>query len=122
MAIDRDVRSGAEHVAILRRLVGEQDGIGRFGLFFLNDEGRLTPDGYRESSGNVINGDGRVFAFWLGWDEAQGRVRLTVWRPVDAQSHWQTDPEYLRAQHDAGLNDQPPLGCLDSQQDRNGSV
>src|SRR3954462_10442947 len=79
---------------------------GDYAFFFVTGEGEYLPDSsstarrvgeqqeeyvlralrgpsppVEETSGCVINRDGRVYSFWLGWDAEQGRPTLTIWEP-----------------------------------------
>ncbi len=99
--IARDLRSDADHAKLLEGLIAEQ-GIGRHGLFMLTGEGRLTSDGFEETSGYVVTDTGCTF-FWTGWNESAGRSAFKVWRPAEPQADWQDDEEYQAARHAAGL-------------------
>ena len=101
MAVTPDVKSDAEHMALLDRLIAER-GIERYGLFLLTSENLFTPDGYEEMSGFVVSRDGRVF-FWTGWDEAAQQVAFETWRDAEPQPDWKGSAEYQAARVAAGL-------------------
>ena len=102
MAVTPDVRSDAEHMALLDRLIAER-GIDRYGLYLLTSENLFTPDGYEEMSGCVVSSDGRVYFFWTSWDGVDQRVVFETWRVVEPQLDWQDSAEYQAARKAAGL-------------------
>lgn len=102
MAITADIRSDAEHMEILERLIAER-GIGRHGLFLLTGEGRFTPDGFEETSGYVIGEHDRSFFFWTGWDAGAEQTAFKIWRVAEPQTHWWKSAEYRAARVAAGL-------------------
>ena len=79
-----------------------------YALFFVTGEGRYLPisvsgDEVEETSGYVLDRQGRVFSFWLGWD-AQAKVpALTEWAPAEPEAHWRRSAEYRRACARVGL-------------------
>jgi hypothetical protein len=86
----------------LHRLIAEQ-GLGRHALFFVTGEGEEFPGGIEESSGFVLDEQGRVFSFWLGWDRRNARPRLTEWEQAEPEPDWIDEPEYRRAREQVGL-------------------
>ena len=46
----------------LHRLIRDE-GLRRYGLFFVTGEGKRLPDGWEDASGYVIDDRGRVFSF-----------------------------------------------------------
>lgn len=102
MVIQQDIKSDAEHMALLDALIAER-GLKRYGLFFVTGEGAFTPDGYEETSGYALSQEGRAFFFWTGWDEAAQRTGFDMWKPTEPQSDWQDDEEYRAARRAAGL-------------------
>jgi hypothetical protein len=69
----------------------------RYELFFVTGEGKALPDDLEETSGYVLDETGRVFSFWVDWDESRSAPTLTEWEQVEAEPHWTKDPEYRRA-------------------------
>jgi hypothetical protein len=63
------------------------------------------PSEFEETSGYVVDRCGRVFAFWLGWDETSRAPMLTVWEEVTPEPTWVDEPEYTAARHAVG----PPV-------------
>jgi hypothetical protein len=99
-------KSQTERMACRSALMDDllcQKGIRRYGLFGVTVEGRLLPDGSESASGFVIDEGGRVFSFWLGWDERQQRVAFTRWSEVRPESDWKEDTECREACRAAGL-------------------
>lgn len=82
---------------------------GRYALFFVTGEGRFHPpaaepeEAIEEASGYVLDDRGRVFAFWLGWDDRRGIPALTEWREEAPEPAWHDDEEYRRARLAVGL-------------------
>ena len=88
-------------IAAIHTLVGER-GIGRHAVFGEVNEGTIFPDGTEAMSGNVVDEQGRVYAFWTGWDsEHQGPVFIT-WREVRPGGRLSADREYLQARRALG--------------------
>ena len=102
MAVTPDVKSDAEHMALLDRLIAER-GIDRYGLYLLTSENLFTPDGYEEMSGFVVSSDGGVFFFWTSWDDVDQRVVFETWQAAELQPDSQDDEEYQAARVAAGL-------------------
>jgi hypothetical protein len=103
VAITPDIRSDAEHMELLERLIAER-GIERHGLYLLTSENRLTPDGFEEMSGFVVSHDEQVFFFWTGWDASKGTSAFKTWRKSEPEADWQTSQEYQAARKAAGLD------------------
>jgi hypothetical protein len=101
-----DVRTLADYDigqrAILDRLVRERVE-GDYAYFFVTGEGELMADGVEEASGCVIDRQGRVFSFWLGWDSERQAAALTEWEEVKPEAHWSRSREYRRARAAVGL-------------------
>ena len=75
---------------------------GTFTYFFVGGEGRFLPTGddgedVEESSGYVLDREGRVYFFWFGWDEARRVPALIEWEPHAPDPEWEQAPEYRRA-------------------------
>jgi len=103
MAVRNAVRrTSSEQRDILERLVRER-GLERFAFFLLTGEGIPLPDGLEELSGYVLDARGRVFSFWLSWDEAHGRPTLSEWEEETPEPHWHENAEYRRARKIVGL-------------------
>lgn len=102
MAIQQEIKSDAEHMALLAALLAER-GLKRYGLFAVSGEGTITPDGYEEASGYALSHDGHAFFFWTGWDEAAQRTIFEMWKLTEPQAEWQDDEEYQAARVAAGL-------------------
>lgn len=88
--------------SVLHRLIRER-GLERFELFFVTGEGRGLPGGLEETSGCVVDAEGRVFSFWMGWDPEQHRLALTEWEAEDPDPRWDRIAEYRRARQALGL-------------------
>jgi hypothetical protein len=102
MAIRQEMKSDTEHMALLAALLAER-GLTRYGLFAVTGEGKVTPDGYEETSGYALSRDGQAFFFWTGWDESAQRTTFDMWKPTELQDEWQDDEEYQAARVAAGL-------------------
>src|SRR3954447_20657830 len=89
-------------IDILERLV-QARGVGKHAFFFTSGEGIQMPNGVEEESGYVLDELGRVFSFWLGWDEGQREPVLETWEPVEIEPRWRDEPEYQRARLPLGL-------------------
>ena len=87
---------------LLEQLVHAR-GVGRHAFFFVSGEGITMPNGVEEESGYVIDEQGRIFSFWLGWDAELGRTVFETWEQVQAEPHWCQEPEYRRARGVVGL-------------------
>ena len=102
MAIQQGMKSDTENKALLTALLAER-GITRYGLFAVSGEGKVTPDGYEETSGYALSHEDRVFFFWTGWDETMERTVFSMWVPTGRQVEWLDDAEYQSARVAAGL-------------------
>jgi len=89
-------------IDLLKQLV-QPKGVGRHAFFFVSGEGSKMPNGVEEESGYVLDEQGRVFSFWLGWDAEHSKPALETWQQVQAEPHWLEEPEYCRAQKLVGL-------------------
>jgi hypothetical protein len=87
---------------ILDRLIRAR-GLERFALFMLSGEGTTLPDGSEALSGYVVDPTGRVYSFWLGWDDEHREPALTEWAEEQPESDWLSNPEYRRAREALGL-------------------
>ena len=79
---------------------------GEYVLFLVSREGIFWPphtEEFEETSGHVLDKQGRVFAFWLGWDQTRGTPVLTEWEEVRPEPHWASVGEYRRARQELGL-------------------
>ena len=102
MAIRSRSRQVDDEVHILERLVKGRN-LGRHAFFFVTGEGDVMPNGVEEASGHVVDERGRVFAFWLGWDDRQQAPAFTEWEEVEAEPAWFESAEYRHARKSAGL-------------------
>lgn len=102
MAIEQELKSDTEHMALLDSLLVER-GLEQYGLFAVTGEGTVTPNGYEETSGYALSRDGQAFFFWTGWDEASQRTTFDMWQPTEPQAEWESDQEYQAARVAAGL-------------------
>src|SRR5688572_27708939 len=102
MAVARDTRSDAEHAELLERLIAEK-GIDRYGIYLMSGEGRITPDGFEETSGYVIADYGGAYFLWTGWDDRLQQTHFKTWETTAAQVDWHDDEEYRAARTAAGL-------------------
>jgi hypothetical protein len=71
-------------------------------LFLVTGEGQYLPtsqpdDEVEETSGYVLDRQGRVFSFWFAWDDQAKAPALTEWEPVAPEPHWWQSAEYRRA-------------------------
>jgi hypothetical protein len=92
-----------DEAAILDRLVHARR-IGRHAFFFVTGEGDLMPNGVEEASGHVIDERGRVYAFWLGWDDRKRAPAFTEWEEVTPEDAWCQSAEYRTARERIGLD------------------
>jgi hypothetical protein len=96
------VRASAERRAITRLL--RERGIGRHALFLTQREGTVLPNGLEALSGFVLEPSGRVYGFWLAWDEHRQAATLAPFYPVeDAAPAFAEDAEYQAARRSLGL-------------------
>ena len=80
-----------------------QKGLRRYGLFYVVGEGETLPDGSEAASGYVVDDCGRIFFFWVGWDDRCRGPTFTEWEEVVETEADRADPEYRRAREAAGL-------------------
>jgi hypothetical protein len=78
-------------------------GLRHYGLFAVTTEGKPLPDGSESASGYVLDAQGRVFSFWLDWDDDQRRIAFTEFKRVEAEPDWEDDQEFQEARQAAGL-------------------
>ena len=102
MAIQQEIKSDAEHTALLATLLAER-GLKRYGRFAVTGEGTFMPDGYEETSGYLLSSEGKAFFFWTGWDESAQRTTFEMWQPTESQTGWESSEEYHAARVAAGL-------------------
>jgi hypothetical protein len=95
MAIQRGEKSSTR-TDILEQLVQAQN-VGRHAYFFVSGEGIEMPNGAEEESGYVLDEQGHIFSFWLGWDARRGKPVLETWERVEMEPHWLDEPEYRQA-------------------------
>ena len=88
---------------VLRDLVRGK-GLDRFAFFLTSVEGLFMPDDTEEVSGCVVDGQGRVFSFWMEWDAEEGAPTLGQWEQIEPQPHWAEIREYQRARKAVGLD------------------
>jgi hypothetical protein len=87
----------------ISRLLRER-GIGRHALFLTQREGTALPGGLEAVSGFALDERGRVYGFWLGWDEGRRALTLLPFYPVDdAASAFTDDAEYQAARRELEL-------------------
>ncbi len=98
---------------IIQNLLAKK-GIMHYTLFSCNEEAsKYLPGGIYPESGKVLNSDGRIFSFWLDWDDEKqdytlGDVTLpdgTVddfWRELDPKDY-EEEPYYKLAKKKLGL-------------------
>jgi hypothetical protein len=103
MASRPDSRPATREAQVLDRLITAR-GIGQYGLFFVRGEGEFFPNGVEESSGFVVDGQGRVYSFWTGWDEARQEVHFSTWEQVEPEPEWLEDEQSLQAREAVGLD------------------
>ncbi len=103
MAIHSSSRQVDDETQILEHLAKELE-LGRHAFFFVTGEGDFMPNGVEEASGHLIDEHGRVFAFWLGWDDRQRRPAFTEWEEVEPEPAWAESTEYRRARECVGLD------------------
>ncbi|MCC6174595.1 MAG: hypothetical protein IT305_04750 [Chloroflexi bacterium] len=102
-APSRPIRRGAtrEQAAMARLL--DARGIGRHAFFLTAREGVILPDGLEALSGFVLDEDGRVFGFWLTWDEQRQSLTLAPFYEVPEPGEaFADDAEYHEARRRLG--------------------
>lgn len=81
---------------------------GSYALFWVSGEGRYLPtlewEDIEETSGFVLDREGRVYTFWLGWDAERQCPRFVQWAQVSPEQNWRDDEEYREAREDLGLS------------------
>lgn len=102
MTIHPGSRQANDEAQILEHLV-EARGLGRHAVFFVTGEGVTLPNGVEEASGHVVDERGRVYAFWLGWDDHEGAPAFTEWEEVQPEPAWRASREYWQARERVGL-------------------
>jgi hypothetical protein len=102
MAIHRPARQVEDGAQILEQLAGARE-LGRHAFFFVTGEGEIMPNGVEDASGHVIDEHGRIFAFWLGWDEQKQAAAFTEWEEVEPEPGWLQSAEYRQARAGVGL-------------------
>lgn len=91
-----------ERQAIDRLLV--QRGIDRHALFLTQREGIELPGDLEAVSGFALGGDGRVYGFWLAWDDARQAPTLRPFYLVPGPDEaFADDAEYHAARRALGL-------------------
>ena len=86
------------------RLLRER-GIGRHALFLTQREGTVLPGGLESLSGFVLDEAGRVYGFWLAWDQDAQALTLAPFSLVEnAAAAFADDVEYHAARRALGLN------------------
>ncbi len=94
----------AEQHSDLERLVLEHGIPERHAFFFETGEGKALPDKTEELSGYVVDVEGKVHFFWLGWDENRQAKALTTWKQVTPDPRWLESVEYRQALETVGLS------------------
>jgi hypothetical protein len=103
MAIRAGSRQVEDNAQILEQLVESRE-LGRYAFFFVTGEGETMPNGVEDASGYVIDEHGRVYAFWLGWDDDRRAPSFTEWEEVVPEPAWLESTEYCQARQRVGLN------------------
>jgi hypothetical protein len=103
MATHSNAKPSTREAQVLGRLLSAQ-GIDCYGLFFVSGEGDFFPNGVEETSAFVVDGMGRVYSFWTGWDDERQDVRFDEWASVSPEPDWLGDDEYIHACQRAGLD------------------
>lgn len=89
------------NVMLLDQMVKAR-GLERY-AFFVTGEDDHMPNGIESSSGFVIDGQGRVFSFWTGWDNDRQGPAFTEWDQVEPEPAWANSAEYRQARQQVGL-------------------
>ena len=91
-----------ERQLIARLLAGR--GIDRHALFLTEREGLGLPDGLEAVSGFVLDDRGRVYGFWLAWDDRSAEYTLEPFYRVETPERaFANDEEYRAARAALGL-------------------
>ncbi len=100
---------GTRERAILAELFAER-GLrkGDYALFFTSGDGELLPisepgDEVEETSGYLLDRQGRAYWFHLGWDAERTRPALLHWDEVKTQPEWESSAEYREACKQIGV-------------------
>jgi len=80
-------------------------GLERFAFYLVVGEGKELPNGEGDASGYVVNEDGRVFFFWIGWDDERNTEILEIWREEEPGPDWLEHEPYRQAREAVGLLD-----------------
>ena len=104
MLIRHSLDQGVSPKEVLGRLVRQQ-GLDRYGFFFVTDEGQPAPDGSGMASGYVVDDQDRTFFFVVDWSADQRDGVFTRWEQVAPRSDWGRSAEYRRARAAAGLSE-----------------
>jgi hypothetical protein len=103
VADDAHPQTPTREADTLRRLLRDQ-GVRRYGLFFVTGAGTTLPAGSEDASGSVVDEHGRVVSFSTGWDVERAGVTFTRWDEVTPEPEWaEDDEEYQAARREAGL-------------------
>jgi hypothetical protein len=98
------VRRRSREQRLIDRLLAER-GIGRHALFLTQREGLVLPDGLEAVSGFVLDEEGHVHGFWLGWDDQrQAYILAPFYRIEDPDRAFAEDGEYHAAQRALRIN------------------
>jgi hypothetical protein len=90
-----------EQLAVSQLL--RERGIGRHALFLTQREGTILPGELEAVSGFVLDERGRVYGFWLGWDEARQALTLAPFYAVEEpETAFAADAEYQEARRALG--------------------
>ena len=102
MATPALVKRRTPEMHLLEEVIAER-GIrpGDYALFFTTGEGEYLPmdgpDPIEETSGNLVDRLGRMFAWWVGWDPDRRRPALVDWERVEPEPDWSDAPEFIAA-------------------------
>jgi hypothetical protein len=103
------LRRGTRNSTLLHELIRKQGyQASDYTLFFTSGEGLALPDrtpggDVEERSGYLLDREGRVFFYWLGWDERAQAPGLIIWEEQQPEASWSDWPEYQRARERLGL-------------------
>jgi hypothetical protein len=91
------VRRPSRERRLIARLLKER-GIGRHALFLTQREGIELPNGLEAVSGFALDAGGRVYGFWLAWDDERHAHTLAPFYPVEhPERAFARDEEYHAA-------------------------
>jgi hypothetical protein len=94
--------------AILRELIEQKVATPeQYALFFVTGDGKALPvrkagGDIEATSGFVLDANGDIFYFQLGWNPDSGSLVLD-WQPAAEEPHWHRSAEYRRAREQVGL-------------------